>query len=378
MFKPFTLRMPDHKLPAPPYWLKQKQSFHLDEFHTCSGEKIIDLNIGYECYGRLNDKRDNAILICHYFSGSSNAAGKYSLEDAEPGYWDLIIGPGKAIDTDRFFVLAVDTLCNLNIGDPRVISTGPTSLNPQTQKPYGMSFPLIDIKDFVEIQKAVAGFLKIEKFHAVAGPSLGAMQVMQWAASYPEMLERAIPVIGCGFHSPAYLNGIVDFWCAPILLDSNWNAGNYYANFFPAEGLKQALRMVTLNSLSPDWARSSSVRDIESSNKSFASKSELQTGLDEIASERMKFMDPNHFLYIVKAVQNFSVMNSIARMKSKFLFISAQSDLLMLPKYSEVAVYELRARGLKAEYFEIEGQGGHLDGIFAIDRADKVIRDFLQ
>ena len=135
--------------------LVKKQRFELPELHTVGGATIHDVAVGYETYGALNEARDNAILVAHYFSGSSHAAGRYRADDPLPGYWDAIIGPGKAVDTDRYFVIASDTLVNFNANDPNVVTTGPASLDPATGRPYGLSFPAVAIADFVRVQKAL-------------------------------------------------------------------------------------------------------------------------------------------------------------------------------------------------------------------------------
>ena len=151
----------------------EKKVFELPEFQTSGGALIRNLRVGWESYGKLNADRSNAILIAHYFSGTSHAAGRYTTEDVFPGYWDALIGPGKAIDTERYFVLSSDTLVNLNARDPRVVTTGPASIDPATGKPYGLSFPLVTIRDFVAVQKALVDHLGIPKLHAVMGPSMG-------------------------------------------------------------------------------------------------------------------------------------------------------------------------------------------------------------
>ncbi len=379
MLKPLTLRMPNHVLPSPPYWYKEKKTFEVSEYTTCLGEKIADLKVGYETYGNLNALKDNAILICHYFTGSSNAAGKYKESDLEPGYWNSIIGPDKAIDTNKFFVISVDSLCNLCVRDPNVVTTGPASINPATQKKYGFSFPIVGIDDFAKIQKAVVQSFGIQKLYAAVGPSLGSMQVMQWAGSYPEMVDRVIAVIGGGLDSPSYLAAMVDLWAAPIYLDPAWNGGDYSAENFPLEGLKQSLKAMTITCLSPDWAKMIGGSEFSGGNprEEFSAQYYVQQALDEVALARLKLMDPNHFLYLVKAVQNFSVRSQVSKMKSRFLFISAESDLILLPQYAIDTCRELKARGLDAEYFEIEGNGGHLDGLYAIGLASQVIAKFL-
>ncbi len=133
--------------------LTEKKTFEIPSFTTQSGRTLKGVKVGWESYGTLNADKSNAILICHFFSGNSHAAGKYKETDAAPGYWDAIVGPGKAIDTNKYFVLSSDTLVNLNTGDPNTITTGPATINPDTGKPYGMDFPIVTIRDFIEVQK---------------------------------------------------------------------------------------------------------------------------------------------------------------------------------------------------------------------------------
>ena len=171
-----------------------KKTFELPEFRTLSGRTIKRVRIGWESYGELNAEKSNAILVCHYFTGTSHAAGRYAESDPLPGYWDAIVGPGKAIDTDRYFVFSSDTLVNINAFDPHVVTTGPASISPATGKPYGLDFPLVTIGDFVRVQKALVDSLGIRKLRAVIGPSMGGLQTYEWAASYPDMMERIMPV----------------------------------------------------------------------------------------------------------------------------------------------------------------------------------------
>src|SRR3954463_4538753 len=149
--------------------LVEKKVFELPHFTTRGGELLRNVRIGWESYGTLNRDRSNAILVTHYFSATSHAAGRYAADDALPGYWDPIIGPGKAIDTDKFFVLSSDTLVNLNAGDPKVVTTGPASIDPDTGKRYGMGFPVVSIDDFVAIQKALVESFGIRRLRAIAG-----------------------------------------------------------------------------------------------------------------------------------------------------------------------------------------------------------------
>ena len=139
----------------------EKKVFSMPSYTTAGGQTIKDVKVGWESYGQLNAAGDNAIMVPHFFSGNSHAAGKYKEADAAPGYWDAIIGPGKAIDTNRFFVVSVDTLVNINTKDPNTTTTGPASINPDTGKPYGMSFPIVTFRDFVNVQKAVLDSLGV-------------------------------------------------------------------------------------------------------------------------------------------------------------------------------------------------------------------------
>src|SRR3569623_747696 len=154
----------------------EKKSFTLPSYTTVAGRTIPNVRVGYETYGTLNAAGDNAIFIPHFFSGSSHAAGKYKPADAAPGYWDPIIGAGKPIDTDKYFVISADALVNLNTKDPNVVTTGPASTDPATGKPYGMSFPVVSYRDSVRVHKALVDSLGVKKLAAVAGASGGSIQ----------------------------------------------------------------------------------------------------------------------------------------------------------------------------------------------------------
>jgi homoserine O-acetyltransferase len=231
----------------------EKKTFELPSYTTVGGKPIKNVRIGWESYGQLNADKSNAILITHFFSGSSHAAGKYKPDDKAAGYWDAIIGPGKAVDTNTYYVISADTLVNLNAKDPTVVTTGPASINPDTGKPYGLSFPIVTIRDFVNVQKALLESLGIKKLHAVMGASMGALQVYEWASIYPEMVGKAVPVIGAG-ESDGYLIAWLDVWGAPIRLDPNWNNGDYYGGKEPLDGLAVALKTVTLHAQHWAWA----------------------------------------------------------------------------------------------------------------------------
>jgi homoserine O-acetyltransferase len=357
----------------------KKEVFTLPSYTTVGGKTIKDVRVGYETYGKLNAAKDNVIVISHFFTGNSHAAGKYAAEDTTPGYWDAIIGAGRAIDTDRFFVIATDTLVNLNTKDKNVTTTGPATINPDTGRPWGLAFPVVSMTDYVNVQKALLDALGIKKVYAVAGASGGAIQSVEWAAAYPAMVERVIAVIGPGLEIDAYMIGMLNVWALPITMDPKWNNGDYYGKDEPLEGIAQALKVVTLTasgagSLEKRFGRKWAVDGQDPlQGKAFAIEDQFyKTGL-----ARAKTVDANHYLYTVKANQLFSVMDRVTSIRAKFLFIPARTDLIFPPSMSEKAVASLRAQGNPAEVFVIEGDNGHYDGLFQIMKADKAIRDFL-
>jgi homoserine O-acetyltransferase/O-succinyltransferase len=364
----------------------EKKTFAMPSYTTVGGQTIKNVRVGYETYGALNGVRDNVILICHFYSGNSHAAGKYKASDAAPGYWDAIIGAGKPIDTDKFFVVSSDTLANLNVKDPNTITTGPASVNPDTGKPYAMSFPIVTIRDFVNVQKALLDSLGIKALHAVMGASMGALQSYEWAAAYPGVVQRIVPVIGAP-EIDAYSVGWLNIWAAPIMLDPKWNRGDYYGKDEPVEGLALALKTVTLHARHYGWAaktfgRKWAVLDKDPA-KGWDSKFAIEDALDKVALARAKASDANSFLYLAKANQLFvtghkgALEDGLRDVRAKILLVPAQSDLLLFPEYSKRAMAILRSQGREVEYFEIEGDGGHLDGVLAVTKAGEVIRKFL-
>ena len=368
--------------------LVKKEVFEMPSYTTVGGKTIKNVKVGYETYGKLNAKGDNAIMVCHFFSGTSHAAGKYKDSDAAPGYWDSIIGPGKPLDTDKYFIISSDTLVNLGTGDPNVVTTGPASINPDTGKPYGMTFPIVTIQDFVHVQKALADQLGIKKFVAVAGASMGSLQTVEWAASYPDMVERIIPVIPGGLEADPYLIAMAQIWANPILLDPNWNKGNYYdQDKKPTQGLEQALQVVTVNARHYGWAERLFGRKWSAEGKDPAqdwnNTYTIQDAISKAGAGRAKISDANSFLYLVRANQLFRVGNAATveegakRIKAKALFLPAKSDLLLFPDYSKQAVALLKKQGNVVEYAEIPGDGGHLDGVTDVAKVGDKIKAFL-
>ena len=362
--------------------LTEKKFFTLPQYTTVGGKPLKNVRVGYETYGKLNARGDNAIFIAHYFSGTSHAAGRYKPDDKVAGYWDAIVGPGKAIDTDRYFVVSADTLVNLNVKSPQVGTTGPATVNPDTGKPYGSSFPVVTMGDSVRVHKALVDSLGVKKLAAVAGASGGSIQAMEWAARYPELVERVIHVIGPGLDIHPYVIGLLDLWMMPIKLDPNWKGGDYFGGPEPNEGVAQALKTVTLTALHFGWAEKvhgykwadDGKNPADAMGNLFAIEDSLyKTGLSRASST-----DAAHFVWMAKANQLYNLEKEQARIKAKVLFLPSKTDLVFPPELSRKWAEKLRAQGNQVELYEIEGTNGHLDGLFSIGKVADQIRAFLQ
>ncbi|NMH58849.1 E22 family MetX-like putative esterase [Alteromonas ponticola] len=370
--------------PAKDELLVEKQTFTTQEFALFNGEVLPEVKVGWESYGKLNTDKSNVILITHYFTGTSHAAGKYHPDDPAPGYWDAIIGPGKAIDTNKFFVISVDSLANLNVFDENVVTTGPASINPATNKPWGTDFPVVTIRDFVNIQKAVLQSLGIDSLHAVIGPSMGSMQALDWAAAYPEMVERVISVIGSG-ESDAWTTALLEQWTIPIKLDAKWNNGHYSLNDIPKAGLTAALMLITQQALTPEFfnnqGKQLNYMPLESAPlNSIASSHSIVDWLRQRAAARAENMDPNSLLYLARACQLYvaghdnSLAKGLKKVTAPSLFLPSSSDLLLMPYLADSPNQQL---GQSSKLLTLEGQLGHLEGVLNIQQHAKTITTFL-
>jgi len=356
----------------------EKKTFELPSYTTVAGETIKSVKIGWEAAGALNADKSNAILITQYFSGTSHAFGKYAASDKAAGYWDAIIGPGKAIDTNKYYVLSSDTLVNANTKMPNVVTTGPASINPDTGKPYGLSFPVVSIKDFVRVQKALIDSLGIKKLKAVMGASMGGLQAYEWAQSYPETVERIIPVIASASAEP-FLIAWLDMWAQPIRLDPKWNNGDYYDKEPPTEGLKAAFKIVILQANSWEWARktfgTASAEDAKDPAKAVTNQFKIESFLDQAATARAAVSDANHFLYLCKAAQLASV--DPTKIKAPTLVLYAPNDLIFYEPIVEDTIQNIAAAGTPVESATLPGPNGHLNGVAQIGRAADKISAFL-
>lgn len=368
--------------------LVEKKVFTLPAYTTVGGKVIKDLRVGWESYGTLNAARDNVIVVPHFYSANSHVAGKYKADDKLPGYWDGIIGAGKPIDTDKYFVVSVDSLVNLNSKDGITVTTGPASIDPDTGKPYGLSFPVVTIPDFVRVQKALLDTLGVRKVQAAIGVSMGGLQSYEWAARYPEMVERVIAVDATTSQS-AYAIAALENWSGPIRVDQNWNHGDYYGGPEPLNGVAQAFFDVVVGARHPEYVAAAFGHKWAADGKNplddYRNTFLIEKVLKEAGMARARATtDANHMLYMTKANQLFiagtagsAVDPGLKKIRANTLVVQARTDLLFPPAEAKAEAAKLKANGTPADYVEIDAPGGHLAGISDIAKAGDAIRAFL-
>jgi homoserine O-acetyltransferase len=281
----------------------------------------------------------------------------------------------------------MDSLANLSVKDPKVITTGPASINPATGKAYGLTFPVITMRDMVNTQKSLLDELGIKKLHAVAGPSMGSMQAIEWASAYPDKVERLISVIGASF-SDAWTTAALEQWVIPIKLDKNWNNGEYYGSTSPTEGLTAALMFITQIALTPEYFNQVG-KGLNHSPLELAPLNDINAQhaindwLYQRAKGRAENMDANSLLYLVRACQLFlagqkeNLSSGLKNITAKTLFLPASEDLLLMPYHARNTHKVLKSMDKNTAIAEIDGPLGHLEGVLSIDKYSDTIAAFL-
>ena len=344
-----------------------------------SGESLGPVTLAYETYGTLNRDQSNAILVLHAFSGDAHAAG-YHAGDDKPGWWDDMIGPGKAFDTDKYFVICANVLGGCKG------STGPASLNPATGKPYGLDFPLITIGDMVNCQKRLVEHLGVTQLLSVAGGSMGGMQVLGWLTMYPDLLRSAIPIATALKHSPQQI-AFDEVGRQAIMADPNWNNGHYYDGPGPARGLAIA-RMVGHITYMSDQSMAEKFGRQKKANghaPKFTPDFEVEGYLSYRGDSFVKRFDANSYLYISKAMDNFdalagkSLQQVFARVKGvKVLVMAFKSDWLYPAYQSKEIVKACKLSGVATTYCEIESTYGHDAFLLEVAEETHLISHFLK
>lgn len=346
-----------------------------------SGERLGPITLAYETYGTLNSEKSNAILIEHALSGSAHAAGKHHPDDKYPGWWDAYIGPGKPFDTDKYFII-----CSNVIGGCSG-STGPSSLNPSTGRPYALDFPMVTIKDMVNAQYHLVNHLKIKKLLAVAGGSMGGMQALQWSVSYPAMVNSCIAIA-----TSAYLSaqGIAFNEVArqAIFNDPKWNGG-YYDREVPAEGLSLARMIGHITYLSEKHMHEKFGRNFQEASKISRKVNSEFTVESYLHHQGVKFVerfDANSYVYITRAIDYFDLQedyggylaNAFENVEANYLVISFTTDWLYPSDSAKEIVKALRVSGKNVNYTDIVTDNGHDAFLLPAELLEKNISNFLR
>jgi homoserine O-acetyltransferase len=353
-----------------------------DELALESGATLGPITIAYETCGTLNPDKSNAILICHALSGDAHVAGYHDADDQKPGWWDIMVGPGKGIDTDRYFVI-----CS-NILGSCIGSTGPCTYNPQTTDPYALDFPVVTIGDMVNAQKALIDHLGIPVLHAVIGGSIGGMQVLEWCVRFPEMVKSAIPLATTIRHS-ALAIAFNEVARQAIMADPNWNNGKYYNGSTPDLGLAVARMIGHITYLSDDAMRLKFGRRLQDKNDfsfNFDADFQVESYLRHQGKKFVERFDANSFLYITKAADYFDLareygqgsdVDAFSNTQAKFLVLSFTSDWLYPTYQSREIVKALKKNGLDVSFCEIKAQWGHDAFLLPSERMTTLIKGFL-
>jgi homoserine O-acetyltransferase/O-succinyltransferase len=348
------------------------------EFRLESGVCLKDLKIAYETYGKLNDEKDNAVLVCHALSGDAHAAG-YRRGEKKPGWWDDMIGPGKAFDTDEFFVISSNVIGGCQG------SSGPNSIDPDKGKPYGLGFPIVSIKDMVNAQKELLDFLGINRLVSVAGGSMGGMQVLEWAVSYPEIAASCIPIATTYKHSAQQI-AFDEVGRQAIMADPDWNGGDYYEKSHPSSGLAVARMIghITYMSNSSMESKFGRVKKKEKLGYEFTTEFEVEGYLRYRGDSFVKRFDANSYLYVTKAMDHFdlqgdkSLSSAFKNVRSRFLVIAFSSDWLYPPFQSKEIVKALKMNGVDVTYCEISSDYGHDAFLLEFAEETKLVKHFLK
>jgi homoserine O-acetyltransferase len=344
-----------------------------------SGYKLGPVEIVYETYGQPDEERANAILICHALSGDHHAAGVHTPHDRYTGWWDNMIGPGKAFDTDRYWVI-----CSNILGGCKG-STGPGSIDPASGKPFGVDFPVVTIGDMVAAQKQLIDHLRIRRLYAIAGGSMGGFQVLEWSLRFPEMVRSAICIASAAKLSTQAIafNAVGR---SAITRDPEWKGGNYNGKG-PEKGLAIARMVGHITYLSDLLLDKKFGRRLQSANRlsyNFDSEFAIESYLDHKGSAFTDRFDANCYLYITKAMDYFDISRSygplkaaFAKVAARYLFVSYSTDWLFPTAQSKEMVRALLSNGKEVSFIDIESPYGHDAFLLEEDKLTRIISGFL-
>ncbi|MBK6327218.1 MAG: homoserine O-acetyltransferase [Chloroflexi bacterium] len=371
--------------PATSIGLVHTQYFTFAEeepFRLESGATLSPVTLAYETYGTLTADRSNAILICHALSGSAHAAGRHAPDDDKPGWWDDCIGPGKAFDTNRYFVICSNVLGSC------YGSTGPAATNPATGMPFGLQFPVVTVGDMVRAQVRLIDHLGIEQLFCVAGGSMGGMQVLEWAAHHPQRLKAAIPLATTGRHSPMLI-ALSEVGRQAIYADPHWQQGAYYDKpQKPDAGLAVARMVGHITYLSDESMNLKFGRRLQDREKfgyEFQTEFQVESYLKYNGNNFTLRFDANSYLYVTKAMDYFDLTQPTGTLAGsfvhsadiKYLVVSFTSDWLYPTYHSKELVTALTAVNADVTFLDIESTWGHDAFLLEVDTMTELLSSFL-
>jgi homoserine O-acetyltransferase/O-succinyltransferase len=335
-----------------------KRQFTADDFALESGQRLARLTIAYETYGTLAPGGRNAILITHGFTSSHHAAGTYASTDAAPGWWDGLIGPGKIIDTDRYFVVSSNMLGS-SYG-----STAPASIDPRTGKRYGPDFPAITLRDMVTAQRRLLDSLGVTHLVVVAGPSFGGYQAFQWAVTFPDFMDGIVPVVTApkGAGGVAAVKALVD----RLASDPNWNGGWYYERG-GIPSVMRAMRVETLQRYGQNEVLAVTIPD----------PAARAARIAEMADKWVGEFDPNSLVTLRKASVVYDAQKDFDRVRAKVLYVLSRTDKLFPPSIAPAVMDAMTKSGIDARYVEIDTEFGHSGSGPEWAKWGPALRDFL-
>lgn len=352
-----------------------------EKFVMDNGSELGPITVAYETYGELNAAKDNVLIVEHALTASAHAAGRHRPDDQHPGWWDVMIGPGRAFDTNKYFVV-----CS-NILGSCYGTTGPGSLDPGTGKEYGPTFPVSTIRDMVGVQKNLTDHLGIKGIKCVIGGSMGGMQAIEWALLYPDLVE-SIVLIASGPNSNPQSIAIHKVGIRAIIDDPNWNGGHYYGGEPPKKGLAVARMIGHITYLSHGWLWKKFGRkhsDPVQMKLRLDSKFDIENYLEYQGAKFVERFDANSYIYIMRSIDIYdaaegypSLEDSLGRIKCRKVFVSSFTSDWLFPSYqSKEIVDALLANGVDVTYHDIDSPYGHDSFLLEYRELTRHLKQFL-
>ncbi len=349
-----------------------------DELTLKSGVKLGPITLAYETYGTLNADRSNAILIFHALTGDAHAAG-FHKDAKNPGWWDAMIGPGRAFDTNKYFMI-----CSNVIGSCKG-STGPSSIDPKTNKPYGLSFPVVTVEDMTVAQKYLIDHLGIKKLFACTGGSMGGLMALKWAVLYPEAAQSVI-LIATNYRHTAQQIALHEVARQAIMSDPDWQGGDYYGKSLPARGMAVSRMIGHITYMSEKSMDAKFGRKLIAKEKlgyDFSHDFEVENYLKYRGDSFVGRFDANSYLYLSKALDYFDLAEDgditavLKNVRAKVLIITFTSDWLYPSYQSKQMVKAFKANDVEVSFVELDTDYGHDSFLVEIESQSKLVGHFL-